>query len=309
MKAQMKIQAEHTVTISNPDKLLWPKAGVSKAKYMQYLVEVSPWLLCHVKDRPITMIRYPDGITGHSFYQKDAPAGTPDWVRTVPVWSDDRDDYIHPIVVDSVASLLWIANLGCLEIHVGFSTVSRPKTPSSIAFDLDPTVPGFEKVRKVALALHDVLSELNLPHIAKTSGATGLQVFIPLANDDTPHDYATTRVFTSAIARHLLQLLPEEVTLERLKKNRGDKVYVDYPQHGHNRTLIAPYSARATATANVSAPVSWSELRAGAVPEDFTVLNMADRIHRIGDLMKCGSGVHLADITANLSKHTAAIQV
>ncbi|WDL97229.1 non-homologous end-joining DNA ligase [Alicyclobacillus sp. ALC3] len=309
MKAQMEIQAEHTVAVSNPDKLLWPEAGISKARYMQYLVDVSPWLLRHLQDRPITMIRYPDGVHGHSFYQKDSPAGTPEWVRTVPVWSEDREDYIHPVVIDSVASLLWLANLGCLEMHVGFATVRDPNTPTTIAFDLDPTAPGFERVRKVALALHAVLSDLNLPHVAKTSGATGLQVFIPLANDDAPHDYATTRVFTSAVAQHLGELLPEDVTLERLKKNRGEKVYVDYPQHGHNRTLIAPYSARATKTANVSAPVLWDELEQGVVPEDFTVLNMADRVHQVGDLMNCGVGIRLQELTANLSKHAAHIQV
>ncbi|MDQ0188574.1 non-homologous end-joining DNA ligase [Alicyclobacillus cycloheptanicus] len=298
----MQVEAEHPVLITNPEKLLWPEAGVTKAQYMQYLVNVAPWLLAHLRDRPITMIRFPHGIHGHSFYQKDAPQGAPEWVRTVPLWSDDRGEYIHPVVVDSVATLLWLANLACLEMHVGFATLQRPMTPTSIAFDLDPTVPGFEPVREVAMALHEVLEGLGLPHVPKTSGATGVQVFIPLANLDNGagHSYEETRLFTAAVATYLEQKLPRIVTLERLKKHRGDKVYVDYLQHGHHRTLIAPYSARATVHATVSTPLTWSELAGGAVPEQFTVHNVPSRLRKIGDLMNVGPGVRLEQITSVL---------
>lgn len=294
----MEIQAEHPVAVTHPDKLLWPEAGVTKAQYMQYLVDVAPWMLGHLRDRPITMIRFPHGIRRHSFYQKDAPPGAPEWVRTVPVWSEDREDFIHPIIVDSVSTLLWIANLACLEIHVGFATIRRPSVPTSVAFDLDPTVPGFEPVREVALRLHELLAGLGLPHVAKTSGATGLQIFVPLANGagEASHSYRDTRVFTSAVATWLEHKLPRLVTLERLKKHRGDKVYVDYLQHGDHRTLIAPYSARATVHATVSAPLTWSELDDGALPEHFTVLNMGARVARTGDLMNVGPGIDLAEI-------------
>lgn len=310
----MEIQAEYPVVITHPDKLLWPQAGVTKARYMRYLAEAAPWLLFHLRDRTVTMIRFPKGVGGHFFYQKDVPQGAPEWVSTVPVWSEDRADYIHPVVVDSVATLLWLANLGALELHVGFGTVNHPQVPTSVAFDLDPTVPGFERVREVALVLHELLRDLGLPHVPKTSGATGLQVFIPLANvRGVEHDYESTRSFTTAVAQYLRHRLPRTVTLERFKKNRGNKVYVDYPQHGENRTLIAAYSARATKFATVSTPLTWLEIERGAVPEDFTVLNVADRLRQIGDLMNCGPGVQIPEITRFLqfgrSKDTASPQL
>lgn len=301
----MQIQAEHPVAITNPEKLLWPEANVSKAHYMEYLTEVAPVILPHLKDRPLTMIRYPHGIHGHSFYQKSMPTGTPDWVTTTPVWSSDRADVIHCILVDSVATLLWLANLACLELHVGFTTVQNPEEPTAIAFDLDPSVPGFEPVREVAMTLHGLLQRLDLPHTAKTSGATGLQVFIPLAPG---HSFADTRVFTRAVADYLLQKLPTIVTLERLKQNRGQKVYVDYPQHGQNRTLIAPYSARATVHATVSTPLTWGEVgRSTTVPEDFTIHNVARRVAQMGDLLRRDSGVKLKGIVDFLSQHPRAL--
>ncbi|WP_026962488.1 non-homologous end-joining DNA ligase [Alicyclobacillus herbarius] len=269
------------VVFTHPDKLLWPKAGIRKADYAKYLLAMAPYILPHLADRPITMIRFPDGIEGHAFYQRDVPPGAPEWVHTVPVWSEERQAHIHYVLVDSEQTLVWLANLACLEIHVGFARVQNEQEPIALAFDLDPSVPGFEPVREVAMVLHDLLDGLGLPHVAKTSGATGLQVFIPL----TPgHTYQETRRFTRLVAEYLRQRLPRVVTLERRRRDRGDKVYVDYPQFGHHRTLIAPYSARATEQATVSAPVTWEELTRGAMPEWFRIDNMPARVQRMGDI-------------------------
>lgn len=289
----MILEAEHPVTVSNPEKVLWPQIGITKLEYIRYLIDMSPWLLKHLFDRALTVIRFPDGVDAESFFQKDAPKGTPDWVRTTPVWSPDRKDYIHYVLADSVATLIWLGNLACLEFHVGFTTVRDEGVPTHIAFDLDPTVPGFERVRTVALALHDLLDRLQLPSCPKTSGATGLQVFIPLRHG---YSFEDTKVFTEAVAQYLKAQLPELVTLERFKKDRGDKVYIDVPQHGSGRTLIAPYSPRSTADAKVSTPVSWAELEQGAVPEDFTIVNIADRMKTTGDLFEFESGVNLNPI-------------
>lgn len=293
--------AEHVVSITHPDKLLWPEAGITKAMYVKYLVDVSPWLLPHLRNRPLTVIRYPHGIHGNSFYQKNAPVGTPDWVKTVPIWSEDRNDTINYILVDSMATLIWLGNQACLEFHVGFTTLLQPNEPTSVAFDLDPTVPGFEAVREVALALHVVLQRLNLPHLAKTSGATGLQVFIPLAPG---HSYEETRLFTKAIAEYLLKDLPNLVTLERLTRNRGTKVYVDYPQHGATRTLIAAYSTRARKRVSVSTPLFWEELERGAVPESFTIFNVPQRLQANGDPLIALNQASLREITAFLQRHS-----
>jgi bifunctional non-homologous end joining protein LigD len=300
----MQIDAEYPVMVTNPDKPLWPELNITKLDYMHYLVTVAPSMLNHLRNRALTMIRYPHGIHGHSFYQKDAAVGTPDWVTTVPIWSTDRKDVIHYVVVDSIATLLWLANLGCLEMHVGFATVEEPDRPTSIAFDLDPTVPGFEPVREIGLAIHDLLTQLKLPHVAKTSGATGLQIFVPIRPE---YDFAATKVFTKAVTDYVAQRLPALVTLERLTKNRGTKVYVDYPQHGQNRTLIAPYSTRANEQAKVSTPIGWSELERGCVPEDFTLLTVPSRLTKYGDLMDCGPPATLEEIMKFLQQHTNVV--
>lgn len=296
----MQVVAEHPVEITNPDKLLWPERGVTKATFIKYLIDVSPWLLPHLQSRPLTVIRYPDGIHGHGFYQRNAPRGTPDWVRTTPSWSEDRKDVIHYVVVDSLSTLIWLGNLACLEFHVGFTTLMQTQHPTAVAFDLDPTVPGFDRVREVALALHRLLNRLGLPHIPKTSGATGLQVFIPLVQG---HSYEDTRIFTKAIAQYLLSQLPGIVTLERLTRNREDKVYIDYPQHGASRTLIAPYSPRARANATVSTPLQWEELERGATPEEYTVFNVPQRLNRIGDPLAVHNQASLHEITQFLQRH------
>lgn len=296
----MQLKAEYPVTITNPDKLLWPEQAITKADYIHYIIQMSSYLLRHLADRPLTVIRYPDGIHGHSFYQKHKPVGTPEWVTTIPIWSPDRKDFIEYIIVDSVATLIWLANLACLEFHVGFTTVQSQDSPTSVAFDLDPSVPGFERVRKVALALHEILEQMGMPHIAKTSGATGLQVFVPL----TPgHTFEETRLFTKTVAEYLEAKLPDLVTLERLTKRRGTKVYIDYLQHGHNRTLIAAYSARATVSATVSTPITWEELQEGAVPENFTVKNVPARVKTVGDLMDIKERASLTQIVRFLSGH------
>jgi len=302
----MELVAEYPVEITHPDKFLWPEAeaNVTKAAYIQYLIEVSPWLLAHLRDRPLTLIRYPDGIHGHSFYQKNSPSHAPEWVRKVPIWSDERKDVIHYVIADSLATLIWLGNQACVEFHVGFTTATRPGEPDSIAFDLDPTVPGFEPVREVAAELHRLLERLNLPHIPKTSGATGLQVFIPL---ETGHTFEQTKVFTKAVAVYLQHQLPNLVTLERLTKNRGRKVYIDYPQHGVSRTLIAPYSCRATKQATVSTPLLWSELEAGALPEHFTISTVPGRLQRQGDCMSAKrSPALLQEIIQFLTGHPSA---
>lgn len=298
----MQVTAEYPVNITNPEKLMWPELNIRKSDYIQYVISVSNELRHHIEHKLLTMIRFPNGIKGHKFYQKNRPVGTPEWVKTVPVYSPDRKDVIHYVVVDSLATLIWVANLGALELHVGFSDYRSPEYPQHIAFDLDPSVPGFEPVREIAITLHQFLDSLELPHIAKTSGATGLQIFVPI---QTGHTYDDTRVFTKAIADYLLYKLPNIVTLERLTRNRGTKVYVDYLQHGHNRTLIAPYSARATPQATVSAPLTWQELDGGALPEHFTVLNMARRIRELGDLMNVGPPTQVKHIVQFLQTHSS----
>ncbi|GGJ10581.1 DNA polymerase domain-containing protein [Alicyclobacillus cellulosilyticus] len=278
----MVIWAERPVEVSHPDKLLWPDAGVRKRDYLEYLAKMAPFMLPHLAERALTIIRWPDGVEGPYFYQKAAPSHTPDWIRRTRIWSPDRQAFFHAIVVDSAAALLWLGNLAALELHVGFSRVNTPDVPDVVALDLDPSVPDFEPVREVALALRKLFDELGIPSLPKLSGATGIQVLFrtqPVAT------YEAWRPFTRMVAAYLARRMPRWVTLERRKHLRGDKVYVDAPQHGKNRTLIAPYSARATSLATVAVPVTWEELAQGVTPDQFTLATVPERVLRLGDLL------------------------
>jgi bifunctional non-homologous end joining protein LigD len=297
MTTSIQLEAEYPVQITNPNKLMWPDLGVTKLDYVRYLIEIAPYMLPHYRERVITLIRFPEGVTGHSFFQKHVPTGVPDWMQKENrIKTENQDE--EPIFVDTVASLLWLGNLGSLEFHVPFSFYHKTDFPTHVAFDLDPTVPGFERVRTVALALHEVLTGLALPHVPKTSGATGMQIVIPLQNEV---GFQELDKFTHTIAKYLEYRLPQDVTLERLKKNRNDKVYVDFPQFGKSRTLIGVYSARATPEATVSAPLTWREVEQGAVPADFTIFNMVDRVKKIGDLMQVDGSNNMEQLLEQLS--------
>lgn len=291
--------------LTNPNKVLWPKLNWTKVDYVKYLISVAPYLLTYLRNKPVTVIRFVHGVTQASFYQKHLLAGAPDWLRVAVADRKVPSDLPHTgevppleIFIENVAGLLWWANQGALEFHVGFTPAQCPGFPDALAFDLDPTVPVFPKVSKVALQIHDVLTQLQLPHIAKTSGATGLQIFIPL--DGTLH-FNQTRAFTKTVAEYVAKQLPNEVTLERLTRNRGDKVYIDYPQHGASRTLIAPYSPRGTREGTVSTPVTFSELAHGICPTDFTMENLPKRILELGDLFAATKRASKNDF-ARLSK-------
>ncbi|MDB5083223.1 MAG: polymerase protein [Bacilli bacterium] len=275
------LQAEYPVKVTNLDKPLWPEAGITKAQLISYVIELAPLFLAHYRNRPLTVLRYPHGVGGTFFYQKNAPSDTPEWVTTFPVWSDERNGYLNYILIDSTATLIWLANQAALEWHPWFSTSLKPEYPNVLAFDLDPTTPDFEKVRKVTLVLHDVLEELRLPNAPKTSGGSGLAVYVPLQQVYT---FTQTRVVMRFIAEEVKRRLPNDVTLERMVKHRGDKVYFDYVQHAQNKTLIGVYSARAHPLGLVSTPLTWQEVEAGARPTDFPLPKVVERVRERGDL-------------------------
>lgn len=296
------LTAEYPVRVTNLDKPLWPEAGITKADYIQYVIKLAPFMIPHLKDRPLTVVRFPHGIHDKSFYQKNAPKDTPDWIPTFPVYSKDSDRDIQYILANHTSTLIWLANQTAIELHPWYSTIHSPDSPTNIAIDLDPTVKGFEKVREVAFGVKKVLDELQLPSYPKTSGATGLQIFIPLKSG---FSYEDTRVITEFIARYMDKTYPDIVTIERFVKDRGDKVYVDYLQHAANKTLVAPYSPRPVKEAKVSAPVTWDELAAGVVPEDFTIRTMPERIRKVGDLFApmAQPGIDITEILHFIRNH------
>lgn len=265
----------HTLRITNPEKLLWPEAQITKLDYIKYLIEMAPYLLSYAKDRLLTTIRYPNGIHGKSFYQKNLPAHAPAWVAT-HVWRDT-----NYILANDIPTLVWLGNQACLELHVSFNLYNQPKLPTELVFDLDPTdVDNFSLVLEVALRIKEVLDSLGLVSQPKTSGASGLQIYIPL---EVRYTYEQTRSLNKFIAQYTADKYPQLVTVERLVKNRGTKLYFDYIQHGEGRTLPAPYSPRARKEGSVSTPVTWEEVRIGFSPRDFTIKNVKQRVDKKGD--------------------------
>ncbi|CAB3392144.1 non-homologous end-joining DNA ligase [Kyrpidia spormannii] len=258
----------------NLGKVLWP-GGFTKGDLLEYLATVATVMIPHLKDRPVTVIRYPDGIEEEGFFQKHPPPGTPDWVTRVTIGEGEA------IVIDRLETLLWLGQLGAIEYHVTFSRFPAVDRPTYLVFDLDPSVEGFAAVCRVALMIRDVLTRLGLPSYPKTSGATGIQVYVPIHGSVT---FEQTRPLMRTIAKYCEHRAPELITTERRVRARGNRVYIDYLQHAPNKTLIAPYSPRAVPTAAVSAPLQWGEVERGMAPENWTIATMAKRLQKMGDL-------------------------
>ena len=264
------------IKISNPDKVWFPEAGIKKWDFILYCTRLAPYLLPYCKDRLLTTIRFPDGVNNPSFYQKNAPAFRPDWVET------KKSGEIEYILLNNVPTLIWLANLACMEFHVSFHQVHQ-SVPTELVFDLDPSVPGFDKVVEVAWLIKEVLDKIELTGVVKTSGATGLQIYVPI---EPVYSYEETRKIGRFVAHYLTELYPGLVTVERQVKKRGDKVYIDYLQHWHNKTLIAPYSPRAVPEATVSTPLKWDELTSLQSPKEWTLFSIFDRLKEKGDLFQ-----------------------
>ncbi len=261
------------LTITNPMKPLWPEANVTKLHYIQYLIEVSRYMLPYMENRLLTVIRYPHGIHDKHFYQKNLPEYAPDWIATQR-W----EGTLYPLCND-LPTLIWMANQAALEWHVSFH-LAHDESPTELVFDLDPSTPSFEPVREAALYLKEVLDQLQLPAYVKTSGASGLQVYIPI---ERRYTFEQTRQVSQFIATYLVQKHPDLLTIERIVKNRGTKLYIDYLQHWRGKTLAAPYSPRAKPEASVSTPIRWHEIP-HILPKQFTIHTVLERLRETGDL-------------------------
>ncbi len=270
---------DYRVKVSNPDKLLWPELGITKVDYIKYLIYLSPYLLSHAKDRFLTTIRYPDGFDKKFFYQKKVPRYAPDYVDTCE-WKDGSR-YIN---LNKQATLVWLGNLAALEYHTTFNRIQKPDSPINLVFDLDPSDGQvFEQVIDVALKINETLKKLNVISYIKTSGATGLQIYIPIGEK---YDYDTARKISKFFAEYFAGKYPDIITIERLKEKRGNKLYFDYLQMWEGKSIITPYSPRATKNATIAMPVTWEEVEKGIRPEDFTIMNALKRIKEKGDLFQ-----------------------
>ena len=269
------------ITFSNVDKVFFQDAGYTKGDLIQYYSSVAPVLLPHLEARPISMSRYPDGITGSQFYEKRAPGHQPDWMRTVPVAYDSQGGLIEFLLADSVEALMWFANMACIEVHPFHSRVETADMPSYAIFDFDPAEGStWEQVVMGAQLLRVALGQLGLTGYPKLSGSKGLHVYVPL---EPVHDFARVRRFVGEVGEYLAAANPDDITMEWDKPKRVGKVFVDHNRNATGQTVAAVYSVRPLAGAPVSAPLTWEEV--GTLTNgDVTVANLWDRLQRFGDL-------------------------
>ena len=266
----------HEITITNPNKPLWPEMGVTKLMYLQKLIALSPYLLKYCRNRYLTVIRYPHGIHDKSFYQKNAPEPLPPFVHTAEA---NGINYVH---LDSLATLIWLGNLAALEFHASFEWIDSIK-PAEWIIDIDPSLEVEPRIMEAVAIVGEVLDSLRIASVPKTSGATGVQIFIPIRLGYT---FEQLRQLGHFIGKYVTEKHPALFTLERLKKDRGDKIYFDYLQHWPGKTLSAPYTPRARTGATVSTPLLWEEVRDGANPLDYNLLTIEKRLMEKGDLIE-----------------------
>lgn len=271
--------ATHEVKLTNLDKVYWPEDGYTKGDLVEYYRGITPWLLPYLKDRPLVMTRFPDGIHGKSFFQKDLPKSAPSWLHTETLWSEGSERELRYLVGGDEASILWFANAGSIPLHLWASRVGSLDQPDWCILDLDPKDAPFEHVVEVAIALKAISDEIGLPCFIKTSGSSGLHVMIPLGGQ---LDHEQSKQLGELIARVVVRRVPDIATIERVIAQRGGRVYVDYLQNGHGKLLVSPFCVRPLPGAPVSMPLEWREVNARLDIRRYTIRNAAMRMKRLG---------------------------
>lgn len=265
----------HEITVTHPDKMLWPELGIHKAMYLQKLIMLAPYLLPYCTNRYLTTIRYPNGVGGKSFYQKNAPEPLPDFVHTA------RNEGVDYINLDSLPVLLWLGNLAALEFHPSFEYIGGEE-PAEWVLDIDPSEELRPRLMEAVALIGEALDSMGIQSIPKTSGATGVQIIIPVKKGYT---FGQLRKVGQFLAKFLTEKYPDLFTIERMIKERRNKIYIDYVQHAAGKSLSAPYTPRAREHATVSTPLLWDEVRRGVDPKDFNLLNIEARLNEYGDLI------------------------
>ena len=262
------------VEFSNLEKVLYPAIGVTKGQVIEYYIRVAPRMLDFLMGRVAVMNRFPDGVDRKGFYEKDAPAGTPSWVDTFARYSESSHREIRYVVCNNLDTLLWLANLSALELHITLSSAESFERPNLVLFDLDPEPPaGFNEAIQVALLLKEKLEALGFVSYVKTTGKKGLHVVLPVV---TEYSYPQSRAFVHQVGKYLAGE-SSLVVSEASQSREAGKVYIDYPQNSSWKTMVSPYSLRAERDATVSTPVEWHELEEGIRPETFNIYTVAKR--------------------------------
>jgi bifunctional non-homologous end joining protein LigD len=277
------------LALSNLEKVLYPEAGFTKAQVIDYCSRIAPVLVPHLQDRPLTLKRYPNGVDGEMFYEKNCPAHRPEWMQTAKVWSGQNQRYQYYCMAQDLPSLVWVANLASLELHTSLSRASKLEEPSALVFDLDPGPPAdVVQCCQVALWLRDIFSSLGLQAFAKTSGSKGMQMYVPL---NTAVDYGQTKTAALGLAQRLEREHPEAVVSTMEKAVRGGKVFIDWSQNDQHKTTVNVYSLRARPRPTVSTPVRWAEVEGCLRAHDSSLLvfeapQVLERVAERGDLFE-----------------------
>lgn len=290
MVSMIKIN-QYQIPVKNWDKVFWPDQGFTKGNIINYYVSIWPYLAPHLEGRPVSLVRYPEGINGTFFYQKNIPE-PPSWVKTVPIQSDGKT--ITYALINNLETLIWSINLGCIEVHPWLSTVPDLDLPTYLIFDLDPMEPAvFSDSVKIAQFIKIILDELKLKAFPKISGATGIHIYLPLNKQYTYHQ---TSVFVKSVGQVVIKSFPTLATNERKVSLRNGKVYIDHLQNSKGKTIASVYSLRPFSNAPVSMPVTWDEL-ADVHPGMFNILNAPDRVKISGDYFS--NLLHLKQVLPN----------
>jgi bifunctional non-homologous end joining protein LigD len=256
-KAQLVVEGKK-LAVSNLNKVLYPKVGFTKGQVIDYYIQIAPVLLPHLRDRPLTMKRYPNGVDAEFFYEKNCPVHRPKWVKTAKVWSHGNNRMMDYCLAQDLPTLVWAANLADLELHTSLARKNNVAQPTMMVFDLDPGPPAnIVQCCQVGIWLRDLLSKMKLKSFAKTSGSKGLQVYVPL---NTPANFDNTKGLSRALAEHLEREHPQLVVSKMLKSLRTGKVLVDWSQNDEHKTTVCVYSLRAKEEPTVSTPVTWDEV-------------------------------------------------
>jgi bifunctional non-homologous end joining protein LigD len=284
----VEIEGKH-LSLTNLDKVLYPKTGFTKGQVIDYYARIAPVLLPHLKDHPLTLKRYPGGVDQEYFFEKNATKHRPDWVKTAPIWSEGNQRDVNYILANDLATLVWIANLAAIELHPSLSLSKDISSPRSMVFDLDPGAPAnIVQCCQVGMWLREIFEHFGLQSCPKTSGSKGLQIYVPL---NSPTSYDVTKPFAHALARLLENEHRELVVSDMKKQLRVGKVFVDWSQNDQHKTTISVYSLRARERPTVSTPVTWEEVEQALKKKDPTLLvfeanQVLDRVKKMGDLFE-----------------------
>lgn len=299
-KTQVKKVNGHELKFTNLHKIFWPDEKITKRDLINYYYQMAPYILPYLKDRPQSMNRFPDGINGEGFYFKDVTGKAPDWVHTFLYHSDTDDRDRHYLVGYNQATLLYMANLGCIEMNPWSSTIKKPDHPTFCIIDLDPDKNSFDQVIEAAQVTKQLLDSMGIPSYCKTSGSTGLHIYIPLGNQYT---YEQSKEFARVIVTLVHQELPKFTSIERTIKDREGKMYLDFLQNRPHATIASAYSVRPKPGATVSMPLYWDEVKKGLKMRDFNIFNAVERVNSEGDIFKpvLGKGIDLEKIIQQFS--------